>query len=208
MKYLRHRSTGNKQRSRPVRLISVMTLFSCLCMTGCFYRITLWGEQLNALNTDLDRKLRYANGAHVCFSSRYFNERWSKIDKEILERSMVEILHNYFPIHMPLKQVTERLKLDAGADCITNSNKNSNSTTTQTICSYSYEFIQGMKKLGLTGWEILDARWQKNNFQFEITSQDDHLINWKAKVLEGQCYDIDVSAYKSTKTINFIRKLP
>lgn len=192
---------------RRLGLTALMIVVSCNSLTGCFYNVTNWGEQINALNTNLDRELWHANSMNTCLSSRFKYGRMSQIEIENIEREMVKTFQHFFPVHTPLKKITERLTSDAGAKCITQPSKNSNSPT-QTICSYSHESLEGMRKFGLTGWEIFDVHWQKNNFEFAITSQDDHLINSIGKVLEGECFDIDITTYKSTKTIKFIRNLP
>lgn len=196
-----------KKNRNHLRLFFFMILFSSLNLTGCFYRINIWGKELNELNTDLDRELRLANRMNFCLSSGFINERMSQIDIENIEREMLKTFQHFFPAHTALNKVTERLMSEADATCISQPNKNSNSPA-QTTCSYSHISLVGMKEFGLTGWEIFDVYWQKNNFEFVVTTQDDHLINSIGKVLEGECYDIDVNAYKSTKTIKFIRRHP
>ncbi|MGZ3814784.1 MAG: hypothetical protein ACXVA0_23830 [Mucilaginibacter sp.] len=185
----------------------MMISFASLNLTGCFYGVNNWGKRLNELNTDLDRELWYANSMGTCLSSGFIKERMSQRDIEIIEQAMVKTFQHFFPAHTVLNKVTERLTSEAGAKCIYQPNKNSNSSA-QTICSYSHIALVGMKKFGLTGWEIYDVYWQKNNFEFAISSQDDHLTSSVGKVLEGECYDIDINAYKTTNTIKFIKKIP
>ena len=192
---------------RRLGLTALMILLSCSSLTGCFYRINIWGKELNELNTDLDRELRHANSMNTCLSSQFINERMSQREVEIIEQKMAETFQHFFPVHTPLKKVTESLISEAGAKCITQPSKNSNSPA-QTVCSYSHISLVGMKEFGLTGWEIFDVHWQKNNFEFAISSQDDHLTSSVGKVLEGECHDIDLNAYKSTNIIKLIRKHP
>jgi len=195
-----------KKNRNHLRLLFLMILFFSLNLTGCFYSVTNWGEQINALNTDLDRELRKVNKDQNCTSSRFFKERMSRIEIEILDKRMNETFRHFFPSFSPIQQITERLKSEGGAKCLTLPS-NSNDLT-HTICKYSHEFVQGMREFGITGWKMRSAQWQKDNFQFELTSHHDHLVNSQGKVLEGECYEIDINEYATSKTIKFIRKLP
>jgi hypothetical protein len=178
-----------------------------LLITGCFYNVHNFGEQLNSLNTILDNELRKANQSNNCLSFGISNNNFRKIEVTMVEEKMNKTFQSFFPNGTSLQKTIEILQSQAGAICATKTDAIYERTTYAT-CTYSHEFVQGMKELGLTGWKISSAQWQKNNFEVRITAKNEMIDNIKSIVINGECYEIDKNIYENSKIIKFIRKIP
>ncbi len=99
------------------------------------------------------------------------------------------------------------LTIEGGSKCIAQHDENSNGIS-HAVCSVSYESVQGMKELGLTGWKKTTAQWQKDNYEIRLAAENDRLVNIKGTVLEGECCEIDQNIYETLNTIKCIRKIP
>lgn len=190
------------------RLIYFIFICLWLSLTGCVYSIHNWGEQLNALDTELDKELRKSNINNQCLASdiRYKNA-FQMLSMTHVEKRLNEILPHFFLISSPLKEVIQKMTVEGGAKCIYQNDENNNGIS-HIVCSVSNESVQGMKEFGITGWKKTSAQWQKDNYEIRITAENDRLVNIEGKVLEGECCEIDKEAYELVKTIKCIRKIP
>ena len=199
-------SNQNKNQSSLSTLVLLILIFPLL-LTGCIYTFHNFGDDLNSLNTDLYRELKKANHNSTCFDpfylKKYFLDEGQKV---FVEKSMNEIFWQFFPMGTPLQQIIEKMQSQGGAICSTQVDAINNNIT-HTVCTYTHEYVQGMKDLGVTGWKIYSAQWQKDNYEFRLTTQGGQLIDVKGKVLDGECYEIDKDVYDDSKTIKLIKKL-
>lgn len=185
-----------------LRFISYLFL---IFLTGCFYASHNFGEQLNALNTELDGELRKARESNICFDKKYPKSAFQKLQESDTEKRMKEIFMRFFPIKTSLQKIIGAMQSQGGATCKAQINKNNIDIT---ICAYKHEYINGMKELGLTGWKIYLAQWQQDDFEFKITSKDNMMLDVEAKIIDTECYEIDIDSYENLNAVKLIRKLP
>jgi hypothetical protein len=181
-----------------------------LLLTGCFYSVHNFGDDRNTLNTTIYWELKKANQNNTCFDpfylGKYAKEFLDNEERNRVGERMNKIFQQFFPIGTPLQQVTEKMQSEGGAICSTQVDTINNNIT-HTFCTYKHEYVQGMKEFGITGWKILSAQWQKDNFEFGIIAQEGRLTNVEGKVINGECYEIDKDVYEKSKTIKLIKKL-
>jgi len=202
-------SNQNKNQSSLSTLVPLILIFPLL-LTGCIYTFHNFGDDLNTLNTTLYWELKKANQNNTCFDPSYLGKYAKEfLDNEERRRvgeNMDEIFWKFFPMGTLLQQIIEKMQSQGGAICTTQVNAINNNIT-HTVCTYAHEYVQGMKDLGLSGWKIYSAQWQKDSFEFRITAHGGQIIDVKGKVLDGECYEIDKDVYDDSKTIKLINKL-
>lgn len=153
------------------------------------------------LNTKLDHKLKNELTSNGCFNVPPQNI----LDKSAIERyktSRMQIFHELFPQGTPATTVLNILKA-SGALCRTE-NKSENNLT---HCVLTKEYIDGVKELYLSGWQISSVYLTKSSFEYFLITQAERILDVSVNIIGCEFYELDKDLYEESKTINPIRRL-